>query len=547
MREQGISYTRVSGGEQVQHGTSLADQERQNRLRAEEMGVDIVACLSDEGVSGELYLARPEIQKVLRMLEAGEAKYLFVTKIDRQGRDTEGLLAIRKRVRRCGAEIIYSSGQQFANDSTGDFTYTVMAGMATFEKKQIVERTQRGLRSKVRDHGQMVARLSPYGYHIVTNADIIRETYPVEMRGKYILIEETADIARWIYHEYDRGVGIRGIADALNKWLVPTPKGGVHWSPAGIHCILKNPVYKGRPAYGKRRNVTDESRYNNGLGIVTLQKVHESEWLYMDAPAIVSNEVWERAQIKFQDNKAKKSGNPDKRFLLTGFLFCKNCGRRLGGVTRKGKGWYVCRGKDDKLDKCTNKDFIPSAVFDAAVMKTVVEYAENENLHDRAIATFTAKLAMEKEDPPPSLMSSDEFQKTGAKLDQKEALLIKARVEAMMEGENGEIYVTLIQSLRQERTTHLERWKLEEGKIKGSTAFKLATAIADKEKQNSIIKMNRRIFLDTAAYSDAERRNVLQCIVKSIKPEKVGISSIQMFNGTLVWFTVQAGIDRLEL
>jgi DNA invertase Pin-like site-specific DNA recombinase len=47
----------------------------------------VIAVVADEGVSGTKYETRPGIQKVLALIEGGQADLLIAAKIDRIGRD----------------------------------------------------------------------------------------------------------------------------------------------------------------------------------------------------------------------------------------------------------------------------------------------------------------------------------------------------------------------------------------------------------------------------------------------------------------------------
>lgn len=69
-----IIYTRVSTGEQAEHGTSLTEQLLACRKRSAELKAEVVAVYEDSGVSGSLYQARPGIQAALRDLEGGRIR-----------------------------------------------------------------------------------------------------------------------------------------------------------------------------------------------------------------------------------------------------------------------------------------------------------------------------------------------------------------------------------------------------------------------------------------------------------------------------------------
>ena len=294
--KRGVSYGRVSTGRQAEEGTSLGAQHEANRKRAEEMGVEIDADnYIEDDVSGELYLARPGVQKVLRMVEAKEVEYVFFYRLDRSGRDTEALLNIRKRFQRAGATVVYSSGQEFANNPSGNLAYTVFAGFAEYERQVIKERTTRGSLARVKEDGRQVAMRSPYGYHIVDSADVIRGTHTAQERGKYLLVPDVSEVAAWIFHRYADGMSLYQLARSLNKWCVPSPK-GKEWTRQTLSVILSNPVYKGTATYGRRQNLVDERRTQTHKSVTYVVQREESEWLYLETPSVVSTDLWDAVQ-----------------------------------------------------------------------------------------------------------------------------------------------------------------------------------------------------------------------------------------------------------
>jgi site-specific DNA recombinase len=394
----GISYTRVSTGRQAEEGTSLQAQESANVAKAEEMGVVIVEYFSDEGVSGELFEGRPGIQDLLKRLLKGDIGFVFINKLDRAGRNTTALHLIRERIQKAGAQCVFSGGQEFSNDSSGNFMHTVFAGAASFEKELIKERTVRGSRAKVTDKGQMVSPRSPYGYHIVTSADIIRGTYPEEMKGKYTLNTETQAVACWIYTAYDEGASLRSICLSLSEQGIPSPQGG-NWSRGGLAFMLSNPVYKGQPAYGRRHNVTDESRFAAGKAAATYTvRVDPEHWLHLESPALVSEELWDRVQVRRRQNQMLFAGNPRNTYLLSGFLVCPGCGRQMRGITNKRrKAYYLCvKNSDHNRTECTWTTHLPAGDMDRRVLSFLTEYADDKDKVEQAIKCYLTSQTMVK-------------------------------------------------------------------------------------------------------------------------------------------------------
>ena len=88
-----------------------------------------------------------------------------------------------------------------------------------------------------------------------------------------------------LYLEGDQGsgpMGIKAIATWLNERGYTTRTGG-RWGTGRAHALLCNPIYTGR----LRFNVKDSR---------TFRLKAASEHVYCDAPAIVSNDVFDQVQ-----------------------------------------------------------------------------------------------------------------------------------------------------------------------------------------------------------------------------------------------------------
>lgn len=96
----------------------------------------------DDGVSGKL-TSRPELDKLWVKLQAGDK--LIITKMDRIGRSTKHLLELANELRDRGVNLQILNLQIDTSSPAGKLMFTVMAGIAEFERDLIVERTHEGL------------------------------------------------------------------------------------------------------------------------------------------------------------------------------------------------------------------------------------------------------------------------------------------------------------------------------------------------------------------------------------------------------------------
>ena len=84
-----VIYTRVSTGEQAEHGTSLESQRDACRAKALALGLPIIAEYEDAGISGGFLLSRPGMMAAIADIQAGRADTLICANVSRYSRDVE--------------------------------------------------------------------------------------------------------------------------------------------------------------------------------------------------------------------------------------------------------------------------------------------------------------------------------------------------------------------------------------------------------------------------------------------------------------------------
>lgn len=342
-----VIYTRVSTGDQDKHGTSPETQLDACRAKALALSLPIVAEHYDGGISGGYLLTRPGMLAALADIQTGRADTLICANMSRYSRDVEHQQAIKKAVRAAGGRIVFCD-MDFDDTPEGDLAFGIMGGFAQYEKAVIKDRTMKGKRKRA-EEGQQPQRSTPaYGYHIVTNAQVECGLYPPEMRGRYLVIEEEAEIVRELFTAYAAGdVGFAPLARMLNARHIPASRGGI-WHPVCVSIILRNPVYKGQPAYGiTSRSLgeagPDDRHQLTGTPLLRPRCIEKpgKAPVSLSAPALISEELWNAAQARLSENQGKLVGNPQQARMLTGRIECP-CGHRAAVVGSRGKKAYQC-------------------------------------------------------------------------------------------------------------------------------------------------------------------------------------------------------------
>ena len=127
-------YARVSSDMQSRYGTSLDEQERVLRENgATELFVDAYTGTK---------MHRPEFDKMMDAIQDGDT--LIVTKMDRLGRTSEGIITLIKGLLARNITVRILNLGTLENTPVGKMIVSFLAGFAEFERDLIVERTAAG-------------------------------------------------------------------------------------------------------------------------------------------------------------------------------------------------------------------------------------------------------------------------------------------------------------------------------------------------------------------------------------------------------------------
>lgn len=511
-----VIVPRVSTGKQVE-GTSLETQEEACIILAEKLNSPVYAIYREEGVSGALYLARRDLQIALSDIEEDRAKIFITYKVDRAGRDVDVIRAIAKRVTDAGGKIYFADegGTETVYSGIGKAMLTMKGVFAEMERDAICERTTGGRRKKALQGQQPSRTVSPYGYHIVTHVDVLRGLYPEEEVGRYIIIEEEAKWVRDIFSRCLAGASLRGTANWLESAGVPTPGDGKFWRASTLRNILNNPVYKGCPAFGRRKYKVDETRLQRGMKRVRFPVTASDENIVpLTAPAIVEEETWGACQRCLADNRIIVSGNPNNRYVLSGLMYCPSCNRRMASATNKGNIYYNC--PEDRPSRSASKRVCNPTRHRAEVVEPIVVRCIQEVArHPESVAI--ALRAYQKEKAATTSENADNLRKELETLDAKERATAEAQVQAIMAGRSTDVYDGLLADIGSKRQALQARLDAAVRGQRGATttpatiAEKVARVLADVDEA-----------LTAPEITPAERNTLLRSVVNAVRPDDDG-------------------------
>ena len=272
-----------------------------------------------EIVSGETIEARPEIKKVLHMIENPRYKAILIVEPQRLSRgDLEDIGKLSKLLRYTNTYVITL---QYSYDLTDErdrdyFERELKRGNEYLEYSKRIMMNGRNLSA---EKGYFTCSRRPYGYNRVFRKDGNKKYPTLE-----IILEE-ADIIRMIYALYVDGKGATRIANHLNVIGIK-PQRGDHWTPPSIYDILDNPLYIGKIRWGYRKTV---KAVESGDIVKHNPKNKDYQLFAGKHEAIISEQLWsavrerrdaaDRPRVKV----SKELQNP-----LSGLVWC-SCGRMM--------------------------------------------------------------------------------------------------------------------------------------------------------------------------------------------------------------------------
>lgn len=350
-----------------------------------------------EIVSGETIADRPEIQKVLRMIESPKIKAILVVEVQRLSRgDLEDAGRLIKLFRYTDTLVItpaktYDLQDEYDRDI---FERELKRGNEFLEyQKKIMNR---GRLLSV-SQGNFIGSVPPYGYDKIWVMEGKRKC-PTLQENK-----EQADVVRMIFDMYvNKDMGKHRICNHLDNLGIKPPKGDF-WSPPAVKDMLGNVHYIGKVKWNWRKTVTivEDSEI-----IKTRPKAKAGEFLIYDGKheGIIPEKLFEAAQEKQgRNHRAKPSTKIRNPFAS--ILFC-HCGRAMSLRTYKqkdGRERSAPRLLCDNQTHCNTGSCLYEEMIDRVCIvleESIADFelqlkdnsADSVKIHNRLIKNLEAKL-----------------------------------------------------------------------------------------------------------------------------------------------------------
>jgi site-specific DNA recombinase len=332
-------YARVSTERQADRGT-IGSQLALLRRHITEVGDELVGEYVDDGHSGAR-LDRPGLDALRDAAEAGLIERVWCLSPDRLARAYAYQVLVLDELDRFGVVVAFTDSPGLAADDPQSVLLTQVQGViAEYEKAKIAERYRRGKLFRARA-GEIVTWKAPYGYRRIPRSAATGQAH-------HEIYEPEAAVVRRIFTDRAAGISVREICRRLNADAIPSPTGKPTWGTSTLGRLLCNEAYIGRVYYNRTESVPDRrpTRHNRQV------PRNRDEWIPIDCPRIVSNELFQAAgRVAIDNAKWSPRRAEPGQWLLKGLVKCGVCG--VGTSCHKMRGrngtwhrYYRCRNYD---------------------------------------------------------------------------------------------------------------------------------------------------------------------------------------------------------
>ena len=334
----------------------------------------------DDGFTG-LNFERPNFQRMCEDIYNGRVNMVIVKDLSRLGRDYIDSGRYVKKIFPSYHVRFVSVLDHFDSLTATQSDVNLLIPVKNF----VNDNYSRDISGKVRSHQEVMRENGLYvGSHVAYGYKKLETD-----RNRIIPDGYAADIVRKIFDWKLKGLSLASIADKLNGLGVAAPSeykrqlGGNYksgfqknrkakWSAVAINRILRNKIYIGVLEQGKREKV------NYKLNKVVEKP--ETEWAVKENTheAIISKADFENV-AKLLNLDTRKSPEEETLFMLSGLMFCGECGRsmvrRCNRYKDKQSVYYICATYNK--GKGCSRHSIAQSVIEDILLDTIKRHIEH--------------------------------------------------------------------------------------------------------------------------------------------------------------------------
>lgn len=363
-------YTRVSSKSQ-EDNTSLEQQKNAGVKLAGILGMEHK--LWNEGVassSSDEIEDRPVLTDLLRGVEDGEVKHIYVEYPDRLSRNQKTWGAIRFLIQRSQVKFYdgTSTEPRDLEDPMDELIVSIISAISIFDNKLRTRRLNTGKFRRIAEGGWLGGP-PPFGY---------------QLENKQLVIHPTE--SKWVVKIFEKFRDTKSI-DQIRTMLmdngVKTRRNKPVWSHGSIEKLLTNTHYSGTYKVSEAKKVFNKETQTYERKVLRSYNC--------ESPIILNSQLWKDVKeiLESRSNKNRvKQPNQKQFYLLNDFLYCGYCGRKMSGKTihSRKQSFYYCPSKERKYSstdanfkECVSVRQLRREQLEQIVWDAVVDTLENSN------------------------------------------------------------------------------------------------------------------------------------------------------------------------
>jgi site-specific DNA recombinase len=277
------AYARFSSDNQREE--SIDAQIRAIREYCDREGIHVLRVFKDEAQSART-AKRPAFQELFGLVKEHPADLLIVHKLDRFARNRADAAFYRSKLKEAGMKLV-SVLERLDDSPESIIMEGILESMNEYYSANLSRETKKGLKENILK-GKRNGGKVPFGYTLVDH---------------HLIPNKDADTVRSIFNLYSEGVGVTEI--------VKITRSPIH----NIRPMLMNEVYLGHLISGENR----------------CEHAHES---------IIDEDTFFACQKRMKDKRMNAANRAKVDYMLAGLITCGVCGKRMIGMSSKGKYYY---------------------------------------------------------------------------------------------------------------------------------------------------------------------------------------------------------------
>jgi site-specific DNA recombinase len=373
-------YSRIS--EDRQQGAGVRDQLTDCTALAQRKGWTRTLKFQDNDISASKYARkrRPDYQRLLAMVRAGQVRRIVVAHMDRLYRTMKELEELIDLTETGKPEIVsVYSGPLDLSTSDGRAAARILVAISSKASEDTSRRVRRAVQRR-REAGESTGGPRPFGWAKVTVTDpdgTTRETWdpmtpdPAEaalIREAATAIIEGASLA---------DIARRWNADGISQPQAHRAAGAdssPRWTTTHVRRVLTSPRQAG--LVPRHREERDE----HGTARMIVEAAGPAKW-----PAIIDRATWERCR-QVLDSRSPQWAAPRRRSLLTSLVICGNCGANMTRDSHQQRKVWRCpcdpgkHGADGKT--ACGRLSIGAGELEEYVTRLTLEAADQANVDE---------------------------------------------------------------------------------------------------------------------------------------------------------------------